>query len=108
MTGKADTRIRLEGDRLLVEGPITYDNIVEVLRAGRGSIKAGDMLVDLAGVTQVDSSAVSMLLEWVRTAQAHDWKIRFVNLPANLTGLIKLYAVDSMIPAGRPGEEPVY
>lgn len=102
MAGKADARIHLEGDRLFVEGSITYGNTVEVIRAGKESIKAGDVLVDLAGVAQVDSSAVSMLLEWTRTAQVHGRKIEFVNLPGNLADLIELYDVGNMVPVRCP------
>lgn len=79
-----DARIRLEGNRLFVGGPVTYDNVVEVIRTGDAAIKADDMLIDLAGVTWVDSSAVSMLLEWMRTAQTYDRRIEFINLPSNL------------------------
>jgi len=93
-----DARIRLEGNRLFVGGPVTYDNVVEA------AIKADDMLIDLAGVTWVDSSAVSMLLEWMRTAQTYDRRIEFINLPSNLADLIELYDVGSLIPTDKPAE----
>ncbi len=104
MAGETDIRIHLEGNRLFIGGPITYDNVVEVIRTGETVIKADDMLVDLAGVTRVDSSAVSMLLEWIRTAQAHGRRIEFINLPVNLAALIELYDVGSLILADKQAE----
>lgn len=99
-----DARIRLEGNRLFVGGPVTYDNVVEVIRTGDAAIKADDMLIDLAGVTWVDSSAVSMLLEWMRTTQTYGRRIEFINLPSNLADLIELYDVGSLIPTDKPAE----
>ena len=97
MTG-TDAYIRLEGVCLFISGPVTYNNVVEVTRAGESVIKTDDMLIDLSGVTQVDSSAVSMLLEWIRTTQTYGRKIEFINLPSNLADLIKLYDVGNLIP----------
>lgn len=102
--GKTGTHIRLEGSRLLVGGPVTYDTVADAARAGEAVIKTSTVLVDLAEITQVDSSAVSMLLEWVRKAQAYGQKIRFINLPANLASLVELYDVNGLIPVASPDE----
>lgn len=99
-----DAYIRLEGACLFVSGPVTYDNVVEVTRAGEAVIEADDMLIDLAGVTRVDSSAVSMLLEWMRTTQTYGLRIKFINLPSNLADLIELYDVGGLIPTDKPAE----
>lgn len=99
-----ETGIRVEKDRLFIHGPIIYDNAVEVTRAGVVAIKLDNRVIDLAEVTQVDSSAVSMLLEWVRATQIHGRKIEFINLPGNLVGLIELYDVDTLIPSGCTGK----
>jgi len=98
VAGKAAARIHPEDGRLLVEGTITYDNIVEVTRAGEAAIKTNDIQIDLEGITEVDSSAVSMLLEWTRTAQMYGRKVEFVNLPGNLADLVELYDVGNMVP----------
>ncbi|SFU76897.1 phospholipid transport system transporter-binding protein [Nitrosomonas eutropha] len=99
-----ETGMRVEEGRLFVRGPVTYDNVVGITRAGVAAIKLDNGVINLAEVTQVDSSAVSMLLEWVRAAQIHGRKIEFINLPANLAGLIELYDVDALIPSGCTGK----
>lgn len=92
--------VRVEEGYLFVYGAVVYDNVVEVTRAGVEAIKADNGIIDLAKITQVDSSAVSMLLEWVRTAEAHQKKIELINLPENLVNLIELYGVSNLISFG--------
>lgn len=99
-----ETGIRVEESRLFVYGPVTCDNVVEVMRAGEAAIRTGNRVIDLAEVTQVDSSAVSMLLEWLRTTQKHNRKIEFINLPVNLAGLVELYDVGNLISSGHTGK----
>ena len=59
--------------------------------------KAPALTLDLAGVTEVDSPAVSLLLEWRRAAQREKRKLDFVNYPANLKSLIQLYGVTDLL-----------
>lgn len=97
-----DSAIRLDNDQLSVSGPITFDNAAEINRVGSALIHAhtaATIIVNLAAIEEVDSSAVSLLLEWVRVAQAQAISIRFIQFPANLTSLITLYGVSGLIPA---------
>jgi len=80
-----------------VRGPITFHNVVALLAESNGLFTAPQLTIDLAGVTEVDSSAVSLLLEWRREAGRHGRSIRFVNLPGNLTSLARLYGVTDML-----------
>jgi len=89
--------ITLEGDRALLAGPVTLANVNAVLDEGGRVFKALSVTVDLAGVTEVDSSAVSMLLEWRRAALRDQRKIGYVNYPENLKSLIKLYGVSELL-----------
>ena len=89
--------ISCEGGRCAVQGPITLDNVVALLAEGRGQFTAADVTVDLAAVTEVDSSALSLLLEWRREAGRNGRAVRFRNLPANLKSLAELYGVTKLI-----------
>ena len=55
-----------DGSRIIVQGPITIANVVEIIEQGANLFDRTDLIIDLAQVTEVDSSAVSMLLEWQR------------------------------------------
>lgn len=90
--------ISCDGDRCRIEGPLTIENIVAVLEASRQALPAAPQVtMDLAGVTEVDSSAVSLLLEWRRAALRDSRKLTFINLPDNLKSLAQLYGVTELL-----------
>lgn len=86
--------------RCTLRGPVTINNVVALLAQGNGLFTAPEVTVDLEGVTEVDSTAVSLLLEWRREAGRHGRRIHFVNLSGNLTSLAKLYGVTEMLSEG--------
>ena len=89
--------IYLDGSKIAVRGPITFSNVVELTQQGIGLIDSHCQVVDLNEVTEVDSSAVSMLLEWLRIAKMRKLDLHFVNLPENLNSLLKLYGLSGII-----------
>ncbi|SDY02946.1 phospholipid transport system transporter-binding protein [Nitrosomonas halophila] len=98
MTDGLENSVSVADDQLIVDGPILFENVMRVMQAGVVRIGGRRLEVDFTHVTEVDSSAVSMLLEWLRTAQAKGCQLRLVNLPENLRSLIKLYDVVDLLP----------
>ena len=92
-------QISVEGGRVRISGPVTFATAAE-LGAAAEQFLAGDVVVDLAAVTEVDSSALSLLFEWQRTAKRRQHTVSFCNLPASLASLAALYGVTELIPAG--------
>ncbi|MBI4196078.1 MAG: STAS domain-containing protein [Betaproteobacteria bacterium] len=91
--------ISCDGGRCKLQGPVTIGNVAAVLEEGARLFTAPEVTVDLSGMTEVDSSAVSLLLEWRRAALRGDRRIRFVNLPENLGSLAELYGVTELLGA---------
>lgn len=56
-----------------------------------------EVLVDLSQADVVDSSAVSLMLVWLREAQRNRVELSFVNVPDNLLSLAKLYGVAEIL-----------
>jgi phospholipid transport system transporter-binding protein len=83
--------ISCERGRCTVQGPLTMANVTGVLQESARLFQGDEILVDLQGVTEVDSAAVSLLLEWRRQALATKRRIEYVNLPSNLKSLADLY-----------------
>ena len=54
-------------------------------------------VLDLAGVTKVDSAALSLLLSWRRQAQARAQALSFRNLPDSVHSLARLYGLADLI-----------
>ncbi len=79
------------------EGAVTLAQAVAVRQAGDAVVASGCSVFDLAGVTQVDSSVLSVLLAWRRAAQARGGGLEFRNLPPSIQSLIELYGVGELI-----------
>lgn len=89
-----------DGDRFVVQGPVTLDNVVSVLEEGRSVFSEAELVVDLGRIESVDSSAISLLMEWLRDAERDRRKLRFANMPENMKSLAELYGVSELIPRG--------
>ncbi len=91
-------QLRKDGNRVCLSGALTMLSVPALLKEGAAVIAGDNLEVDLAGVNEVDSAALTLLLEWLRLAQARKAGLAFVNLPANLTSLATLYGVLDLIP----------
>jgi len=89
--------ISCDGDRCMLQGPVNIGNVVTVIEEARQLLTAPHITVDLSGLTEVDSAAISLLLEWRREAQRNNRKIEYVNLPDNLKSLAVLYGVTEIL-----------
>ena len=86
------------GDKFSVQGPVTIANVAALITQGVALFDRDDLVIDLAQVSEVDSSAISMLLEWQRGACSRKQKLHFANMPKNLQSLARLYGVSELIP----------
>jgi phospholipid transport system transporter-binding protein len=93
--------IRCDDGRCAVDGPLTIANAAQLAEEGRRMFVAERVVVDLKGVTEVDSAGVSLLLEWRRAASGANRQIEFVHLPANLKSLAVLYGVAELLGEAR-------
>lgn len=77
---------------------MTLNSASSLLGESKALITPGDLEMDLSGVTEVDSAAISLLFEWLRHAHALGTSLVFINLPPNLTSLATLYDALDLIP----------
>jgi phospholipid transport system transporter-binding protein len=91
--------IRREGERLVVSGSLTLANVAAALREGNAAIGEDVRTVDLAEVGELDSSALALLLAWLREAKRLNRSLAFANLPQGLTTIARLYGVAELLPA---------
>ena len=68
---------------------------------GRRHLADGAATVDLKEVTELDSSALALLLAWLREAKAAGRAVAFANLPESLQTIARLYGVQDLLPAAR-------
>jgi phospholipid transport system transporter-binding protein len=89
--------ITRNGDRYFVEGPVTLASVGALLAEGRRSFEGGQVVVDFSRAAEVDSSAVSLMLEWERQLRGEKREVAYVNLGENLSSLVELYGVAELI-----------
>ena len=91
--------IRRENDSLVLEGAVTLNTVAAMVSAGQEHLRQGARVVDFREVTEVDSAAVALALEWLRHAEDSKAPLRFANLPEAMQNLAKLYGVSELLQA---------
>lgn len=86
------------GSKWYVTGDVLMDNAGQILSQSDAFKLSGEVEVDLADVSNADTAALSLMLEWQRRAIAAGCIMKFANLPASLASLANLYDVKDYIP----------
>jgi phospholipid transport system transporter-binding protein len=89
--------IRREGDRMLVSGALTLASAAADLEQGKAAIAEGARSADLGEVGELDSSALALLLAWLREAKRQGRQLSFTNLPRGVTTIASLYGVAELL-----------
>ncbi|OGA01473.1 MAG: hypothetical protein A2Z64_04425 [Betaproteobacteria bacterium RIFCSPLOWO2_02_67_12] len=84
---------------MVVSGPVTLANAALVLEAGYAQIREGAGAVDLAEVTELDSSLLALLLAWLREARRLGRGLQFAHLPPGLETIARVYGVVDLLPS---------
>ncbi|WP_234084578.1 lipid asymmetry maintenance protein MlaB [Azonexus sp. R2A61] len=83
---------------LRVTVPMVTGNARRLQEAGAAVIVGQPLLVDLSAVPTADSSAIAVMLAWLRTARSLRSTLRFTGIPAAVLSLAKLYGVYDLLP----------
>ncbi len=89
------------GGSLRVTVPMVIANASALLEAGRSFLQAattGALVVDLAAVEEADSSALTVVFAWLRSAREQGASLRIANPPAGMLSLAALYGVSDFLP----------
>lgn len=89
--------ISRDADRIELKGPVTLETVPELVALGEPLIRQGSAVVDFADVSDVDSAAVALALEWVRQSESLGNSLTFANLPDAMKNLAALYGVAAFL-----------
>jgi phospholipid transport system transporter-binding protein len=79
-----------------LEGALTLETAAACLER---ALPAGDLVFDFTDVTRVDSSALALLLAWLRRVKARgDSVVGLRAPPESLLSLARLYGVEPLLP----------
>jgi phospholipid transport system transporter-binding protein len=93
----ADDGLQVTGDVTIATVSALFDAGLKAQKNDKTSNGVGDMGVDFSRLGKVDSSAVSLMLVWLREAQRNKVSLRFIHVPGNLLSLAKLYGVAELL-----------
>lgn len=80
-----------------ISGDVVIGAVPALLEVSKSLSFIDNATVDFANATDIDTSTISLILEWKRRAQKENKPLKFVNLPANLITLTQLYGVAELI-----------
>ncbi|MEX0959693.1 MAG: STAS domain-containing protein [Burkholderiales bacterium] len=90
--------IEKDGERYRLKGPVTLLNAGELLTEGERLFTGQQIVLDLGGITDADSSALSLMLEWGRRVKSRGAELTYANLGEDLESLAGLYGISDLIP----------
>ena len=90
--------IQREGERLIIKAPLVMANASGLLEAGRCALQPGEQVFDLSEVTEADSSALAVMLGWLRAATLSRSTVKFAHIPPGVRSLAELYGVSGLLP----------
>lgn len=92
-------------EALALSGQISMGNAPEILRRGSEFLEAHGGVIDFAAVERVDSSVISLMLEWRRIANSLNRPLEFHNLRCNIRALADMYGVSEFLPLPPGGND---
>ncbi len=86
-----------EAHVLRLSGPVRIDTVTTLLQTSVPSFSQARSVVDFSEVTDIDSSALALMLQWRRDAESAGSQVHFVHVPDNLRVLAELYGVTFLL-----------
>lgn len=90
--------IERQPGHLRVTAPMTMDNARGLLEAGRSAFREGQETIDLGAVSAADSSALAVMLGWLRDAESKGCRLVFIHTPTGVRSLADLYGIADLLP----------
>jgi phospholipid transport system transporter-binding protein len=90
---------RMENNRYLLTGVLSFNTISQIQDDIESMTKQGsEIILDLAGISRVDSAGIVVLLEWMKLARESGKQILFTNIPQQLLDIARVSALDGILP----------
>lgn len=90
--------IERQAQRLVVKVPMVMANARKLLEAGRAALQPGEQIFELGQIGAADSSAIAVMLGWLRVASQSRSTVKFAHIPRGVRSLAELYGVSELLP----------
>ena len=86
----------------LLSGELSFSSVPGLLQEGERLLPgtreaAGNVTMDLQGVSRTDSAGLALLVEWTRDVRAQGIEITFLNIPAQMVALARLSGLEEVL-----------
>lgn len=81
----------------MISGDVVIGTVKSILTDSKSLKMNADTVIDFEQVNDIDTAAVSLILEWKRRAIKENLAPSLTNLPTNLSSLIQLYGVEGLL-----------
>jgi len=85
---------------LVLTGVLNKTTVTRIHEESLGSFRdaaSTPQSIDLTGVSSVDSAGLALLIEWVRLGRRQNRNIKFLNIPARMLPLARLFGVEHLL-----------
>jgi phospholipid transport system transporter-binding protein len=77
---------------------LDFDTVPGVWEQSRTALdEAAQVSIDLAGVTEVDSAGLALVIEWLRAVRARGGQVMFTGVPDKLRALARISEVEDLM-----------
>ena len=92
-------RLESKGDgRFGLVGDLGFDTAIGLLACDDKLFASqGNVVLDLGGVTDVDSAGLALLVRWLGVARRQNRAVKFENVPEKLRSLASISDLDELI-----------
>ena len=85
--------------RYAISGDLTFTTVPELLRSGYGGLGGGGQVqVDLAGITRIDSAGIALLIDLARTVRKRGGDISLLHAPPQLIAIAGVSGLEAVLP----------
>jgi len=92
------TNITQQANQWRISGDVLMDNANVILGESQTLQMTDALEIDFSDVTNLDTAALSLIMEFQRRGLTENCQLTFTNLPDNLVSLAELYGVSEFIP----------
>jgi len=92
----SDCKVEVAEDgRVKIEGVLDLNSVKMLKKQTIGLFNGpSEIQFDLCAVTQSNSAALALMLEWIKTAQKTQVSLSFTNFPEHLRQLARVYGIE--------------
>ena len=91
--------VSVEPARLAVQGEMTFATVAALYDSSIANVSngTGPLSIDLVDVERADSAGIALIVEWYRLAKVAGRPVNLMNLPDQVTRLIKVSGLQDFL-----------